>query len=170
MSQNKNLPLKMGLLYGTLLGTVVVSIGIIRYKTGMILRDDQTLSYVYWGIFTMVVLYAVFQFKKRDPSSFSYTRTIKIGLLAGLISGLMYTVYIVVLNSYLDPELAAKIIAFKNLNHSGMATQDVSDSTKIMEMNEALRGFVYTLVCMTFGIIHSLIGTLAAKKLNYKSQ
>jgi fluoride ion exporter CrcB/FEX len=149
---------------------VVVSIGIIRYKTGMILRDDQTLSYVYWGIFTMVVFYGVFQFKKRDPSSFSYSRTMKIGLLAGLISGLMYTVYIVVLNSYLDPELAAKIITFKNLNHSGMATQDLSDSTKIMEMNETLRGLVYTLVCMTFGIIHSLLGTLAAKKLNYKPQ
>ncbi|MCL9806665.1 DUF4199 domain-containing protein [Flavobacterium amniphilum] len=166
MNQSKNLPLKMGSLFGALLGTVVVSIGIIRYKTGMILRDDQTLSYVYWCIFTLTVLYAVFQFKKKDPSSFSYKHTVKIGLLAGLISGLLYTVYIVVLNGYIDPELASKIIEYKNANHSGMAAQDVSDSTKIMEMSEALRGLIYTFVCMTFGVIHSMIGTLAAKKIN----
>lgn len=156
----------MGSLYGVLLGTVVVSIGIIRYQTGMILQDDQRLSYVFWGIFTLTVFYAVFQFKKKDPSSFSYKRTVQIGLLAGFITGLMYTVYIVILNSYLDPELASKIIEYKNLNHSGMVTQDVSDSTKIMEMNEALRGLIYTFVCMTFGTIHSMIGTLAAKRLN----
>lgn len=92
MSQNKNLPLKMGLIYGTLLGAVVVSIGIIRYKTGMILRDDQTLSYVYWGIFTMSRFYAVFQFNRLDTLSFSYHRTITIGVFTGLISGTMYSI------------------------------------------------------------------------------
>lgn len=174
MNQSKNLPLKMGSLFGALLGTVVVSIGIIRYKTGMILRDDQTLSYVYWCIFTITVLYAVFQFKKKNPYSFSYKHTVKIGLLAGLISGLLYTVYIVVLNGYIDPELASKIIQFKEqaaiLNNSAISAKEINDSTKIMEMNPALRGLVYTLVCMTFGIIHSLIGTFAAKKFGASSR
>jgi hypothetical protein len=36
MTQNKNLPIKIGLALGTALGIVVISIGIIRYKTGMI--------------------------------------------------------------------------------------------------------------------------------------
>ncbi len=174
MSQNKNLPLKMGLIYGTTLGIVVVSIGIIRYKTGMILRDDQTLSYVYWGIFTMTIFYAVFQFKKLNPLSFSYNRTITIGLLAGLISGAMYTIYIVILNNYIDTELSFKIIQFKEqttiLDNSGLSAKEVADSTKIMQMSSALRGLIYTLVCITFGIIHSLVSTFVAKRLNYKSQ
>nr|WP_294934895.1 DUF4199 family protein [uncultured Flavobacterium sp.] len=173
MSQNKN-PLKIGLIYGTMLGIVVVSIGIIRYKTGMILRDDQMLSYVYWGIFTMVIFSAVFQFKKQNPLSFSYNRTITIGLFAGLISGLMYTIYIVILNSYIDTELASKIIHFKEqtniLKNSEISAKDITDSTKIMQMSSALRGLIYTLVCMTFGVIHSLVSTFVAKRLNYKSQ
>ncbi|HKX86030.1 MAG TPA: DUF4199 family protein [Flavobacterium sp.] len=173
MSQHKKLPLKMGLIYGTLLGTIVIGIGIIRYKTGMILRDDQTLSYVFWCIFTMTIFYAVFQFKKQNPFSFSYQRTILIGLFTGLITGTMYTIYIVLLNNYLDTELASKIIQFKEqaaiLNNSAISTQEIKDSTKIMEMNPALRGLVYTLVCMTFGIIHSLLGTFAAKKLGATS-
>ena len=173
MSQHKNLPLKKGLVYGSLLGTIVIGIGIIRYKTGMILRDDQTLSYVFWCIFTMTIFYAVFQFKKQSPLSFSYQRTILIGLFAGLITGVMYTIYIVVLNNYLDTELASKIIQFKEqaaiVNNSAISEKEIKDSTKIMEMNPALRGLVYTLVCMTFGIIHSLLGTFAAKKLGARS-
>ena len=174
MSQHKNLPLKKGLVYGSLLGTIVIGIGIVRYKTGMILRDDQTLSYVFWCIFTMTLFYAVFQFKKQDPLSFSYQRTMQIGLFAGLITGVMYTIYIVLLNNYLDTELTSKIIQFKEqaaiLNNSAISAKEIKDSTKIMEMNPALRGLVYTLVCMTFGIIHSLIGTFAAKKLGTSSQ
>lgn len=164
----------MGLIYGILLGAVVVSIGIIRYKTGMILRDDQMLSYVYWGIFTVSIFYAVFQFNRLDPLSFSYHRTITIGVFAGLISGTMYTVYIVILNNYLDTELYSKIIQFKEqakvLDNSESSKKDIEDSIKIMQMSSALRGFIYTLVCMIFGIVHSLVGTFVAKRFNYKSQ
>ncbi|MFC7773760.1 DUF4199 domain-containing protein [Flavobacterium sp. GCM10027622] len=164
MNQTKNLPVKKGLLYGVMLGIVVVSIGIIRYKTGMILHDDQTLSYVYWCIFTLTIWYAVFQFKKQDAASFSYRQTIKIGLLSGLISAALYTVYIVVLNTYIDPELASKIIEYKTANQAGLSAEDVSNSNKIMEMNEALRGLVYMFVCMTFGSIHSTMATFVAKR------
>ncbi len=41
----------MGLIYGTALGMIVVSIGIMRYKTGMILRDDQNVKLYVLGNF-----------------------------------------------------------------------------------------------------------------------
>ena len=168
MKSNKN-SLQTGLIYGSLLGIVVISIGIIRYKTGMILRDNQTLSYVYWGIFTMTIFYAIFQFKKLNPLSFSYKQTLLIGLFAGLISGLMYTIYIVILNGYIDPELASKIIEYKEQTISNpVATvvdaRDTADSIKIMQMNSLWRGLVYTCVCMFFGVIHAFIATIVAKK------
>lgn len=100
----------MGMLCGASLGVVVISIGIIRYKTGMILRGDQTLSLVYWVIFAATIFLAVFRFKKLAPLSFSFNRTLKIGLFAGLLSGAMYTLYIVILNNYIDTELSAKVI------------------------------------------------------------
>lgn len=169
MSQKKNLPLKMGLIYGAALGTVVISFGIIRYQTGMILRDDHTLSYLYWAIFTLSIFYAVRQFKRRNPLFFSYKRSINIGLFAGLVSGLMYTIYIVILNDYFDIELSSKIIQFKKqiyaLNNSESA-KDAADSIKIMQLSSTLRGLIYTLVCMTFGTIHSLVGTFIVKKLD----
>ena len=170
MSQNRNLPLRMGLMYGAALGVVVISIGIIRYKTGMILRGDQTLSYLYWGIFTVSIFFAVFRFKKLDPLSFSFSRTIKIGLFAGLVSGAMYTIYIVILNNYIDTELSSKIIQFNQqelaLSNPELSEEEVADSSTVMKMSSALRGSIYTLVCMTFGTAHSLVSTVVAKKLS----
>lgn len=171
MNQNKNLPLRMGLICGSILGLVVVSIGIIRYQTGMILIDDQRLSYVYWGIFTMAILFTVFRFKRQDPSSFSYKQAMKIGLTAGLVSGSMYTIYIILLNNYIDPELASKIIQFKEqtkvMVNSNLSAKDTADSIKIMQMSSGVRGLVYTFVCMTFGAIHSFLGTFITRKFNY---
>jgi len=170
MNQNKNLPLKIGLLYGATLGVVVVSFGIIRYKTEMIIRGDQTLSYVYWVIFTIAIFIAVFQYKKLDPSSFSFNRTIKIGLIAGLLSGAMYTLYIVILNNFIDPSLSSNIIQYleqhSTLANPDLSKEDVSGSVEIMKMSSALRGLIYTLVCMIFGILHSIVSTTIAKRLS----
>ena len=91
------------MLLGTTLGIVVISIGIIRYKTGMILRNEQILNYVYWTIFALSIFLAVSRFRKLDASSFSLSKTVKIGILAGLLSGALYTIYIVILNNYLVP-------------------------------------------------------------------
>ncbi len=163
MNQTKNLPIKMGQLYGAALGLTVVSIGIIRYKTGMILRGDQRLSYLYWTIFTLTIFFAVFRFKKQNPSSFSFKQSFKIGLFAGLVSGAMYTIYIVILNNYIDPELPAKIQAF--ISNAEETSEDASGSMGVMKMSSALRGAVYTLVCMFFGIVHSFIATFVVKRL-----
>ena len=163
MNEGKNLPLRMGFLYGAFLGVVVVSIGIIRYRTGMILRGDQTLSYVYWGIFTTTVFIAVFHFKKLDPLSFYFKRTVKIGLITGLISGSMYTLYIVILNNYVDPNLSSKIIQYNSLYNPELSKDELSNSAQIMKMNAALRGLIYTMVCMFFGTLHSIISTSIAK-------
>lgn len=158
---------------GATLGVVVTSIGIIRYTTGMILRGDQTLSFVYWVIFATSIFFAVSRFKKLDPQSFSFNRTVKIGLLAGFLSGAFYTVYIVILNNYIDTELSSKIIQFNEhqlaLGNSELSEEDVADSSKIMKTSSAVRGLIYTLICMTFGVAYSLVSTVVVKRLSLRS-
>ncbi len=171
MHTNKNLPLKMGLSYGAALGVVVISLGIIRYQTGMILRGDQTLSYVYWVIFTITIFFAVFRFKRRNPLFFSLSKTLLIGLFAGLVSGTMYTLYIVILNHYIDPELPSKLIQMNEqalvTENSEISNKELADSFNPMKMSTALRGFIYTMVCMAFGIVHAFMSTIIAKRLKF---
>lgn len=170
MTKGKNLPIKIGVALGATLGMVVISIGIIRYQTGMILRNDQSLSYVYWTIFALSVFFAVFRFKKLDAPSFTLRQTIKIGIFAGLLSGALYTLYIVILNNYIDPDLSSKIVRYYEQelasNSSELSKEDLVDSMNVTKLNPAVRGFIYTLVCMTFGTAYATLSTIALKRLH----
>lgn len=169
MTLNKNLPIRIGLALGTTLGLVVISIGIIRYRTGMILRNDQTLSYVYWILFALAIFFAVCRFRKLDAHSFSLRQTIKIGILAGLLSGALYTLYIVILNNYIVPDLSSNIVQYYEQelasNTSELSKEDLVDSMTITKLNPAVRGLIYTLVCMTFGALYATLSTLTLKRL-----
>ena len=170
MDQNKNLPIKIGLTLGTILGIVVISIGIMRYKTGMILRNEQTLNYVYWTIFALSIFLAVSRFRKLNGSSFSLRQTAKIGILAGLLSGTLYTIYIVILNNYIVPDLSDNIVQYYTQelvsNSSGLSKEDILDSIAVTKLNPATRGFIYIFVCMAFGALYSMLSTILLKRLH----
>ena len=170
MTQDKNLPIKIGLVLGTTLGLVVVSIGIIRYKTGMIVRNEQTLNYVYWTIFALSIFFAVSRFRKLDAPSFSLRQTVKIGILAGLLSGALYTLYIIILNNYIVPDLSSKIVYYYEQelasNSSELSKEDILDSISVTKLNPAVRGLIYILVCMTFGTAYSVLSTIILKRLH----
>jgi hypothetical protein len=138
----------------------VVTIGIIRYRTGMIYRDDHTLSLVYWCIFTLTVCLTVLRLQKREPSAFTYLRAITVGILAGFVSGGLYTLYIVILNNLIDPELPGRLAPL--VEHARESQGDSAETLRPMEMSAALRGFLYILVCMGFGFLHSSLAALAA--------
>lgn len=170
MIQNKNLPIKIGMLLGTTLGIVVISIGIMRYKTGMIVRNEHTLNYVYWTIFALSVFFAVFQFRKLDPSSFSLRQTVKIGIFAGLLSGALYTLYIVILNNYIVPDLSSQVVEYYKQelasNSSELSKEDILESMTVAKLNPAIRGFIYMFVCMAFGTLYSVLTTIVLKRLH----
>ncbi|MBL7865587.1 MAG: DUF4199 domain-containing protein [Cyclobacteriaceae bacterium] len=169
MTQDKNLPVKIGLALGTALGMVVISIGILRYKTGMILRNDHTLSLVYWIIFAVSIFFAVYRFRKIDALSFSLSQTIKIGIFAGLLSGALYTLYIVILNHYIVPDLSSRIVQYYEQelasNSAELSKGDLVDSMTVTKLNPAVRGLAYTLVCMAFGTAYAALSTIALKRL-----
>jgi len=154
---------------GTALGMVVISIGILRYKTGMILQNDHTLSLVYWIIFAVSIFFAVYRFRKLDAPSFSFSQTIKIGIFAGLVSGGLYTIYIVILNSYIVPDLSSRIVQYYEQelasNSAELSKEDLVDSMAVTKLNPAVRGLVYTLVCMAFGSAYATLSTIALKRL-----
>ena len=168
MVQKKHLPIKTGMLLGTALGIVVITIGIIRYKTGMIVRNEQTLNYVYWTIFALSVFFAIYQFRKLDPFSFSLRKTVQIGIVAGLLSGAFYTIYIVILNIYIVPDLSTQVVEYYKhellSNSSELSKDDILDSMTVTKLNPAVRGFIYMFVCMAFGTIYSVLSTIILKR------
>ena len=136
----------------------------------MILRNEQTLNYLYWTIFALSIFLAVYRFRKLDASSFSLIQTVKIGILAGLLSGTFYTIYIIILNNYLVPDLSSKIVQYYKQelasNSSGLSKEDILDSMAVTKLNPAIRGFLYIFVCIAFGTLYSTLSTILLKRLH----
>lgn len=159
---------KTGLKYGVVLGFIVVSIGIIRYKTGMIFNEDQRLSHLYWILFFITNLGVVISYKKFDYDRFLLWRAIKIGMMIGFISSFMYLLYLIVLNYFIDPELPEKLIEASRQKMVGLNKELTPQQIKELEFmksasNPVVRGSIYIMLCTIFGIISAVIGGIFVK-------
>lgn len=108
------------------------------------------------------------RYKKLDASSFSFSQTVKIGIIAGLVSGEVYTVYIIILNNYIVPDLSSKIVNYYEQeltsNTAELSKDDIRDSMTVTKLHPAIRGFIYMFVCMAFGAMYSALSTLILKR------
>lgn len=157
---------KVGFKYGMILGLIVVLIGIIRYRTGMIFNGDQRLSYLYWVIFFMTNLIVVIHFNRINKSSI--WRTIKIGLIIGFISSFIYLLYLIALNYFIDPALPEKLVEAlkqKMLLQNPELTPNQIKEIELMKStsNPAIRGLIYIFVCSFFGMISSWMGWMVLR-------
>ncbi len=155
----KNLGIKTGLFLGALL----IILSIFRYTTGMIYSGNQSVSYLYWGIFFLVNISVPFY----DKNKLNEGNSIKTGLYIGLTSGLVYLLYLIVLNYFINPELPQilfeaskqKVLTKKgNLNEHNYELQFLKITT-----NPVVRGFVYILISTFCGIIYTGLGIILLK-------
>ncbi len=155
----KNLGIKTGLFLGALL----IILSIFRYTTGMIYSGNQSLSYLYWGIFFLVNISIPF-YNKNEKNK---RNLIKTGFYIGLTSGLVYLLYIIVLNYVINPELPQILFETSkqnvlskrgNLNEQNYELQFLKITT-----NPVVRGFVYILISTFCGIIYAGFGALLLK-------
>ena len=159
---------KIGINLGVILGILVVIIGIIRYKTGMIFNEDQRLSYLYWGIFFVVNLIAALLYKNLSGDQFSLIHVLKVGITIGTVSSFMYLLYLVVLNYVINPELPGQLLEIsrqKLLNGGSELTPSQIEelNMKRKSSNPLIRGMIYMLSSVVFGIIYSGLGGLILK-------
>jgi hypothetical protein len=86
------------------------------------------------------------------------------------LSGALYTIYIVILNNYVVPDLSSKIVQYYKQelasNSSGLSKEDILDSMAVTKLNPAIRGFIYMFVCMAFGTLYSVLSTIVLKQLH----
>lgn len=163
---------KVGIKYGILLGLIVVSIGIIRYATGMILNEDQRLSYLYWFIFFIVSLVAIFSLKNSN-NKLLFGSAIKVGITIGFVSSLMYLLYLLVLNHFIDSQLPERLLEIakqKMLEQNEVLTPDQIKELAIKQSSSSplVRGAIYIIVSIFFGVLYSSIGWIVLKLKNKK--
>ncbi len=160
---------KFAMNYGIILGLIMILISVITYVTGMALEGVQWPNWIYYVVFPITIFYAISQFKKQNLNILSLSQALKVGVLIGIISAIVITIYSIIFNYLIDPEFMSQMMEVardKMLENPQMTEEMVDQSMKFIEMfsNPAISGAFMIAMSAIFGLIYSLIGGLIMKR------
>lgn len=161
-------PAKFSVNYGLILGLIMTVIHVFMYVSGMMLEGKQWPQFMYYLLFPILIIYAVSQFKKKNANLLSLSQAIKIGLVASIISALVYSVYSLIFHYVIDPEFVNKLMEVtreKMMENPNMTEETVDQSMQFAEkfMNPFFGVTFWIALSAIFGLIYSLIGGLIMK-------
>lgn len=160
---------KFALNYGLILGLILVLISVITYVTGMALEGKQWPNFIYYILFPVIIFFAINQFKKQNAGLLSLKEAIKIGLLIGIVSALVSTIYGLIFNYFIDPDFVDKTleVAREKMLESPNLTPEMVDQQIEMAKkfsSPLLSSAILIALSTFFGLLYSLIAGLVMKK------
>lgn len=161
---------KFSINYGVILGLVMVVISVLTYVTGLAIKGAQWPAAIYYLVFPIVIFYAISQYKKRNANFLSLSDALKVGVIIGIISAIVFVIYSLIFNYIIDPDFNNEMIAVakdKMIEENPDMTQEMIDQgMKFVEMfaNPWLMGAFWVAMSGIFGLIYALIGGLVMKK------
>ncbi len=169
MEEQKLSPGKFAMNYGVILGFIMILIAVIMYVTGMLLEGKQWPQYLYYIIFPVTIIYATNQFKKKNANMLSLGEGIKIGVLIGVISAVVYIIYTLLFNYVIDPEFMSQVLEMakdKMLEENPDMTEEMAENgIKFIEIftNPFISSAFWIAMSAFFGLIYGLIAGLVMK-------
>lgn len=169
MEEQKLATGKYAMNYGVILGVVMILISVVMYVTGMALEGTQWPQYLYYLIFPVTIIYAINEFKKKNANTLTLGEGIKVGVLIGVISALVYIVYSLIFNYVIDPEFMGQVLEMakdKMLEQNPDMTEEMAQQgMKFIEMftNPFISSAFWIAMSAFFGLIYGLIAGLVMK-------
>ncbi len=160
---------KFAMNYGIILGVVMIVLNVISYVTGQALEGAQWPQYTYYIVFPLIIMYAISKYKKHNANVLTLGNAIKLGVVIGVISALVYVIYGILFNYVIDPEFMAQLMEVTRDNmieqNPDMPQAQIDQSIGFMEMmfNPLIGSAFWIAMSAFFGLIWSLIGGLVMK-------
>lgn len=170
METLKPAPGKFAINYGVILGLVMIVIYVLTYVTGLALEGAQWPTAIYYVIFAVVIFYAIAQYKKKNANLLSLSDALKVGVLIGVISAIVFIIYSLLFNYVIDPDFMRQMqdVARDNMleQNPEMTEEMVEQGMKFVEMfmNPLISSAFWIAMSAIFALIYSLIGGLIMKK------
>ena len=101
---------KFAMNYGIILGVVMVALSVVSYVTGQALEGAQWPQVTYYIIFPVVIMFAISAFKKNNANVLTLGNAIKLGVVIGVISAIVYVIYGILFNYVIDPEFMGQMM------------------------------------------------------------
>lgn len=160
---------KFAMNYGIILGVIMIALNVVSYVTGQALEGAQWPQVSYYIIFPVVIMYAISVYKKQNANVLTLGTAIKLGVVIGVISAIIYILYGLLFNYVIDPEFMGQIMEVsvdKMIEQNpDMSQAQIDQSVKFMEMmfNPLIGSAFWIAMSALFGLIWSLIGGLVMK-------
>ncbi|WP_422108009.1 DUF4199 domain-containing protein [Winogradskyella sp.] len=160
---------KFAMNYGIILGVVMIALSVVSYVTGQALEGARWPQTVYYIVFPIVIMYAISAFKKNNANVLTLGNAIKLGVVIGVISAIVYVIYGILFNYVIDPEFMGQLMEVTRdtmiEQNPDMPQEQIDQSIKFMEMmfNPFLGSAIWIAMSALFGLIWSLIGGLVMR-------
>ena len=156
--------------FGTILGIAAVFFSLMLFFLDAHYQGDTLSSLVPLILSVGFINYGIYQFKKDNSGFVSLSEALKVGVGISLISGIIGTIYGVILTEFLDPEFMNKTFEIAKQKMLD-ANQELSieDANQAIEMSKKFASLPIRiaggLISSVFiGFFVSLIGGLVLKK------
>jgi|WetSurMetagenome_2_1015567.scaffolds.fasta_scaffold352845_2 hypothetical protein len=166
MEQSSTSQFKKTLIYGTILGFVLVVYSFILHKTN--LENNTWLVLLHYIFVIAAIVVAIQCFRNQFNGGYiSYGKALGTGILIVLWASIILTIYTYILTKYIDPSIMekAKGLAMQKVENSGNEQQSEM-ATKMMDimMTSGFMSLMTFIGNIFFGTIFSLIIAAFLKK------
>lgn len=156
--------------YGTVLGIIMVVLGVIMYVANAHLNPHWSYSVITFLIFITIVSFGIKAFKKENGGFLTIGEAIKVGVGIALIGGIISAIWSLVLTTFIEPDFYAQMA---EVQREQMIEQfpEMTDQQleKAAEMNAQFTKpwFTFAVSVVTnlfFGLLVGLIAGLIMKQ------
>ena len=170
MENEKKTTGKIALIFGLVLGGINVVYGLILYSLDMHFQNETSTSLIGYAFLIGIIIWAIIQHKKNNVGYLTLSEALKTGIGTALISGIVVSIYVILLSQYLDSNFIDKSIEYqkeKMLKENPEVS--VENVNKMFDMQKEFSGPFITsgfiiIFNLFFGFIISLIVGMILKK------
>ena len=98
MENEKKATSKIALNFGLILGGINVVLGLILYSLDMHYQNETSTSIIGYALLIGIIIWAIIQLRKDNGGFLKLSEALKTGVGTALISGIIISIYVIVLS------------------------------------------------------------------------
>ena len=158
--------------FGTILGVASVFFQLMLFLLDAHYQGDTLSSFVPLILSVCFINYGIYQYKNDNDGLVSLSQSLKVGVGIALISGVIGTLYAIILTEFMDPQFMDKTLEIaKQKMLDGNQEMSVEDANQAIEMSKKFTTLPIRIAggllgSIFMGFLISLFGGLILKKTN----
>ena len=170
MENQKSSATSIMLNYGLMLGFISILMAVINYAIGDPYKPHWIIGVLSFALTTALIVFGLKKIKENNGGYLKLGEALKTGLGIALISGIIYTIYLLIFTSYIEPDFYANMAKVQEATilekYPNMSDEQLEASKEMAAkfMGPGVTAAFTLAGSLFFGFIISLVAGLIMKK------